>query len=152
MQGAFSAIAERFVTQCGHCQCQVCIRCCAYTSDWQRPINFYPHNAMLARVLAVALCLCLPVGVLSKRLNESVWFLAWELRSTYSTLCCTEIQVPSKIGVLPSGTLLQTPDLENLITAYRSSKRVVNLAREWWTLRAWWTGPSSVNWDDARPL
>ena len=33
-------------------------------------------------------------------------------------------------------TLLQTLDLENFATAYRSSKRVVNLARERWTLQA----------------
>jgi len=46
---------------------------------------FYPRDAMLARVLAVALCpsVCLPVsvrlsqiGVLSKWLYESSWFLA----------------------------------------------------------------------------
>ena len=39
------------------------------------------------------------VGVLSKRINESSWFLAWELHSTYPTLCYTEIHVPSKIRV-----------------------------------------------------
>ena len=40
---------------------------------------------------------CLPqVGVLSKPLNESSWFLAGELSSSYPTLCCREIQVPSK--------------------------------------------------------
>ena len=70
------------------------------------------------------------VGVLSKRMNESGWFLARELHSTYPTLCYKEIHVPSKIRVLPSGILLQTLDLENFATAYRSSKRVVNLARE----------------------
>ena len=45
------------------------------------------------------------VGVLSKRMNESGWFLAWELHSTYPTLCYKEIHVPSKIKVLLSGTL-----------------------------------------------
>ena len=72
------------------------------------------------------------VGILSKRMNELGWFLAWELHSTYPTLCYKEIHVPSKIGlrVLPSGILLQTLDLENFATAYRSSKRVINLARE----------------------
>ena len=40
-------------------------------------LAFYPRDAMLARVLAIALCLCLSeVGVLSKRLNESGWFSA----------------------------------------------------------------------------
>ena len=92
----------------------------------------------------VSVCGCLrlflcrsQVGVLSKRMNESGWFLAWELPSTYPTLCFKEIQVPSKTRVLPSGTLLQTLDFENFAAAYRSSKRVINLARERWTLRAW---------------
>jgi len=53
---------------------------------------------MLVLVLAMAPCLsvCLSVsvrlsqvGVLSKRVND----LAWELSSTYPTLCCTEIRV-----------------------------------------------------------
>jgi len=44
----------------------------------------------------------------------------------------------SKNKVLPSGTLSQTltPDLENFASAYRSSKRVINLAGERWTLGA----------------
>ena len=83
----------------------------------------------------VSVSLCMPqVGVLSKRINESGWFF-WH-GSFLPTLSCKEIQVPSKIKVLPSGTLLQTLDLENFATAYRSSKRVVNLARERWTLGA----------------
>jgi len=49
--------------------------------------HFYPRDAMLARVLAMAPCPCLSqVGVLSKRLNESSWFLARELPSTLPTL------------------------------------------------------------------
>jgi len=41
----------------------------------------------LARLLAMALCLCLSqVRVLWKRLNEFSWFLAWELPSTYPVL------------------------------------------------------------------
>ena len=64
--------------------------------------------------------------------------LAWELLSTYHTPCFKEIDVhiPSKIRVLPSGTLLQTLDLENFVTAYRSVKHVINLAQERWTLIA----------------
>jgi len=86
--------------------------------------------------VSVFVCLCLSqVRVLSKRLNESGWFLAHELLSTYPTQCYKEIQVSSKITVLLTGTLLQT--LDNFATAYRSSiKRVINLARERWTLRA----------------
>jgi len=42
----------------------------------------HPRDAMLVRLLAMALCpsvsVCLSqVGVLSKRINESSWFLAW---------------------------------------------------------------------------
>jgi len=69
--------------------------------------------------------------------------LAWELSSTYPTLCYNDIQVPPKTII--SGTLLLTLDLENFATTYRSSKRVINLARERSTLRVWWTGQSSVN-------
>jgi len=76
------------------------------------------------------------VGVVSKQVNESGWFLAWELHSIYPTLCYQEIHVPSKISVLPSGILLQTLDLENFATAYRSSKRAINLDRERCTLTA----------------
>jgi len=105
--------------------------------------DLYPRGAMLAPVLAMALCpsICLSdrlsqVGVLSKRLDESGWVSVWELPSTYPTLCFIEIQVPLKIRVLFSGTLLQSLDLENFATAYRSSKLGINLARERWTLRA----------------
>jgi len=41
------------------------------------PIHFYPRDAMLARILAMALCLSvclLQVGVLLKRLNKSRFF------------------------------------------------------------------------------
>ena len=86
--------------------------------------------------VCLSVCLSHQVGVLSKRLNESDWFLARELPSTYPTLCCKEIQVSPKIRALPSGTLLQTLDLENFAMAYRSSKRAINLAPERWTLRA----------------
>ena len=34
----------------------------------------------------------------------------------------------SAIGILLSGTFSETPDLENFAKAYRSSKRVINLA------------------------
>ena len=82
---------------------------------------------MLARVaMAVCLSVCLSqVCVLSKRLNEPGCFWVWNLPSIYRTLCYKEIQVPSKIKVLPPGTLVQTLNLETFATAYRSSKRVV---------------------------
>jgi len=85
---------------------------------------FYPRDAMLARVLAMALCLCpclsvcvclSQVGVetvLSKRLNESGWFSAWELSLTNLTLRFKEVQVTSKIRVLPSGNVAPDSGLE----------------------------------------
>jgi len=56
---------------------------------------------MLARVLAMAMCPCLSVclsrvGVETDKRIGLV--LAWELPSTYPTLCYKEIQVSSKIG------------------------------------------------------
>jgi len=57
-------------------------------------------------------------------LNESSWIFGRRLFSTCPTLCYNEIQISTKIRVLPSGTLSQTPDLENFATAYRSSKLI----------------------------
>ena len=97
--------------------------------------SFFTARCNASAVLATGLCLSVrvrlsQVGVISKRMNESGWFLAWQLHSTYPTLCYKEIHVTSKIRVLFSGILLQTLDLENFATAYRSSKRVINFARE----------------------
>ena len=100
----------------------------------------YMRNAVLARArgtsydpVSVSLCVCLSqVGVLSKRLEGSGWFLAWRLPSTYHTVCRNEIQVSTKIRVLPSGTLSYTMDLKNFATTSRSTTRVINLARQRW--------------------
>jgi len=85
------------------------------TGFFIRPIShFYPHDAMLA----VAQCpsVCPPqVGVLLKRKNESGWFLAWELPSTNPSLLQGNSCI-SLIRALPSGTLSQSPDLENFVT------------------------------------
>ena len=51
----------------------------------------------------------------AKWLNVSSWFLAWRLPSICPKLCCKEIQVSTKIRVLPYGTLTQTLDLENFL-------------------------------------
>jgi len=53
-------------------------------------LDYYPCDAMLARVLAMALCLsvCLSqVGVLLKWLEGSSWFLAGRLLSISPSLC-----------------------------------------------------------------
>ena len=49
--------------------------------------------------------------------------LAWRLSFTCPILCCEEIWVVPKVRVIPSGTLSQTPDLENFVTASRSRCR-----------------------------
>jgi len=82
-------------------------------------LSFYPRDAIYAGAGIsygpVSVCVCLSqVGVLSKLMNESGWFLAWQLTSTYPPLRCKEIRVSSTIRV-PSGTLLQTLDLEILL-------------------------------------
>ena len=46
-------------------------------------------------IIAMALCLS-QVGVLSKRMDGSSWFLARKLPSTYRTFCYKEIQVSTK--------------------------------------------------------
>jgi len=94
------------------------------------------HYFLLARRYAsevqdgpVCLSVCQSqVRVLSKRLDESSWVLARELPST--VLKGNSGIFKNKGRLLPSGTLSQTPDLENFASAHRSSKRVINLARQ----------------------
>jgi len=75
---------------------------------------------MLSACVCPSVCLS-QAGIVSKRLDESSWFWARRLRSTYPTLCYKEIGVSPKIRVLStsSGTLSQTLDLENFATASR---------------------------------
>ena len=118
---------------------------CTECARKSRPILKRSNVSYIARVLALALCLCLSasvclsvclsqVGVLSKWMDGSSWFSACRLLLTSSTQYYKEIQVATKIRVLPSGTLSKTPDLHNFASAYRSSKLVIDLARERWTL------------------
>jgi len=63
--------------------------------------TFNPRDAMLARVLAMTLCLAVSVchnsqvGVLSKRLDELGWLLAGSFLRPILTVCIRN-QVPSK--------------------------------------------------------
>ena len=50
------------------------------------------------------------VGILSKGVKGLIWFWARRLLSTTPTLCFKEIQVSTKIRVLPSGTFSYTRD------------------------------------------
>jgi len=65
-------------------------------ADPNEHVQFYPRDAMLARILAMVLCLsvcvCLSqVGVLLNWLDGTSWFLARRLPSTSHTLCFKEI-------------------------------------------------------------
>ena len=86
-----------------------------------------PRDAMLARVLAVAMCpsVCPCLSVTSRSSIETPerieLVFCLESFSTYPALCCKEIQIPTKIWVLPSGTLSQTPGFKKFATVYRSS-------------------------------
>jgi len=87
--------------------------------------SFYPCDAMLAQVVAIALRLC----------HKSVFcWSGWTDQAGFGNTVCKEIQVSTKIRVLTSGILSKTPDLENFSFAYRSSRCVIDLAREGWTL------------------
>jgi len=82
-------------------------------------------SAIYSVVMCPSICLS-QVGTASKRLDESNWFLTWRLPFTYSTRCYKVDLGISKIGVLPSGILSQTPDLE---TFAKEVDRVVNNTR-----------------------
>ena len=74
--------------------------------------GFLPCDAMLARYM-LSSCVLLSVrpsqaGIVSKHQDESSWYLAQWLPSTYPTLCYKDIYVSPKITVLPAGTLSRT--------------------------------------------
>ena len=82
------------------------------------------HPAYLLSPPFVRLSVCpSQAGVVSKRLDESSWFLEWRPPSAYPTLSYKELWVSPKTKVLPSGTLSQTRDLEDFATASRSRCR-----------------------------
>ena len=99
---------------------------------------------MLARELAMALCMCLSVSVTSRCSVETgeriELVLAWELPSTYPTLCYKEIQISSKIRVLPSRTFLQSLDFEN----FRHSTSTVEACYQLSSRKA--DVHSAINW------
>jgi len=79
---------------------------------------------VFAVVVCPSVCLFVRPSVTSQHCIETSGriklFLAWKLPSSYPGLCYKEIWVSLKMRVLPSGTLFQTPDLENFATASRS--------------------------------
>ena len=90
-------------------------------------ITIFKADAMLARYIlssCVRPSVCpSQAGVVSKRLDESSWFLAWRLPSTYHTLCFKEIWVSPKIRELPTVTLSHTPDSKKFAATSRSRRQ-----------------------------
>jgi len=112
--------------------------CFLKAGEW---IDFYRYaSAVFAVVVCPPVCPS-QAGVISKRLDESSWFLAWRLPSTYPTLRFKEIRVSLEIRLLPSETLPQTLDLENFATASPWCISVVNKTRWRPTL---WIAPTTV--------
>jgi len=72
--------------------------------------------------LSVRLPVCLSqVGIVSKRLDRSSWFLVWMIRSTYPTLYFKEIRLSPKLRHLELCPTLLLWTLENFATVSRSS-------------------------------
>jgi len=85
--------------------------------------------------LSVCVCLCLPVCHNSEFYRnvgriELVSGMGASFHPSYTVL---KNRVSPKIRALASATLSRTPDLQNFASVYRSSKRVIDLARERWT-------------------
>jgi len=91
----------------GPCRVRVRVRVVEFSSI--RVLQFLPRDVTLERYMLSRVRLS-QTGIALKRLRESSWVLVWRLPSTYPTLRCKKMWVSSKIRVLPSGTLSQTPD------------------------------------------
>jgi len=89
-------------------------------------VGFCLHVAILAWILAVALCLSVTIRFSVETDGQIELVLACRLSLTYLTLPYLEFQVSTKLRVLT--------DLENFSMAYRSSQHFFNLARQTWTL------------------
>ena len=117
--------------------------CCEPTKEAQHRLDtcFYPRDAMLARVLAMAVSVSVCLSVASRCSIETderielVLGTGASFRLSYTVLKGNS--GISKIRVLPSETVPNYTDLENFASVYRSSKRVIDFARERWTLVAW---------------
>jgi len=83
------------------------------------------------------LSVCLSqVGVLSKWLNESYCFLHGRfLRPILHSV--RKFRYLQKYGYFPLELCSKLLTKKNFVTAYRSSKRVTNWARERWTFKVW---------------
>jgi len=66
-------------------------------------LTLSPYVSMVYAVVGCSARL-LQAGIISKRHDESSWFLAWWLPCTDTTLCCKETWLPPKVRILSSGT------------------------------------------------
>jgi len=102
--------------------------------DW-----FYPRDATLVQVLAMALCLSVchkSVFYLNKWTAQAgFWHVGFFWPILHSVI---RIIVSAKNSYKNKGT-----SIWNSVPKLQSSKN--NLAQKRWTLRVSWTGPSSVN-------
>ena len=95
------------------------------------PIGVYAYASYGPVFMSICVRLS-QAEVLSKRLNESSWLLARDLPSPYPTLCISKL----------NGTFLWNFIINSglkifcFALAYRSRKRVIDLALQRWTLRA----------------
>jgi len=119
--------SDYFAFVCCTCTCNICLARIAvrahtviraHTCFW-----FLSHDAILVQYL---LSSCVRPSVYHKPVPgyhiETIGRIELVFgmeASTCLTLCYKEIWVSSKIRVLPSGTLSQTPDLKNLVTISR---------------------------------
>jgi len=103
----------------------------------------------------VSVCLCLSVTSRSCVKTAGRIELVFGMEASFHQ-CYTVFKGNSGISknngrLVPSGTSSQTPDLDYFAFVYNIYRRNVlsiDLAGERWTLRAWQTGLSSVNWVD----
>jgi len=90
--------------------------------------NFYPRDAMLARYMLWP-CLCVStclsqVGVLSKQLDRSSWFVAQSLPSACPTLCYKVIRV-SSINTSTGTRMSQTLNLADFTAFFRQCMSII---------------------------
>ena len=102
-----------------------------------------PDCASAGTSLSIVLCLSLSqVGVLSKRMKDSGWLLAWELTSAYPALWYRprEIQVPSN----SNGTSLSNLAANSGLTKFRHGISIVEACYQLGSRKA--DAQSAINW------
>ena len=124
----FGTLSFRVVTLC------VAYFCCSLGSD------VFTARCYASAVIAMGLCLSVRLSVRSQCSIETAerieLVLACELPSTRPTVLKGNLVISKNKGTSSWNFVLNSGLRENFATAYRPSKRVINLARERWTLTA----------------